>query len=110
MLNKQYTILQRKRLVVVFLAVLTVAFLYLLYLPANLFDEGESMCFSVLFFNQTCYGCGLTRGIQHLIHLDFEKAYAFNKLSFVVFPLAIYVILSEAKKYVQKADRDSKNK
>jgi hypothetical protein len=39
--------------------------------------------------------CGMTRAVQHLIHLDFETAYHFNKLSFVVFPLLIGMILWE---------------
>ncbi|MCB9234497.1 MAG: DUF2752 domain-containing protein [Bacteroidia bacterium] len=33
------------------------------------------------------YSKGLTRGVMHLIHLDFKTAADFNKLSFVVFPI-----------------------
>lgn len=70
----------------------------LLFLPANLFDNGQSICVSVLLFDKQCYGCGMTRAIQHLIHFEFEKAYDFNKLSFIVLPLSLFMIGTEIKK------------
>ncbi len=59
----------------------------LLILPIDFFDTGATICVSKLFTQKECYACGLTRGIMHLIHLDFETAYAYNMLSFIVFPL-----------------------
>lgn len=67
--------------------VLVVIPLVLLLLPANYFDEGQSICLSVLLFEQECMGCGMTRACMHLIHGDFHIAAQFNKLSFVVLPL-----------------------
>jgi hypothetical protein len=61
--------------------------LVLLILPANFFDNGESICLSQLLFKAECYACGMTRGVMHLIHLDFEKAYEYHMLSFTVLPL-----------------------
>lgn len=66
----------------------------LIYLPAHHFDEGESICLSVVLFDMQCYGCGMTRGIQHLIHLDFAEAWRYNKLSFIVAPLLVYLLVS----------------
>jgi hypothetical protein len=63
----------------------------LIALPKDFFDQGQSICLSMLLLDTTCYGCGMTRAIQHLIHLDFEAAYDFNKLSFIVLPLLIGV-------------------
>ena len=40
-----------------------------------------------------CWGCGLTRGMMHLIHLDFVGAYNYNKLSFLILPLLIFDLL-----------------
>ena len=74
---------------------------YLLYLPANHFDEGQSICLSVVLFNQKCFGCGMTRGIQHLIHGNFGTAWEFNKLTFVVFPLTVYLLLFEIYKVLK---------
>lgn len=78
--------------------------LFLLYLPKNYFDSGKPMCLSVLLFDRNCYGCGMTRGIQHLIHFDFKTAYDFNKLSFIVFPLFVFMIVKDAIKTNKKAD------
>lgn len=55
--------------------------LILLILPSNFFDKGESICLSKQLFNQTCYGCGMTKSIQHLIHLEWLKSIEYNKLS-----------------------------
>lgn len=63
----------------------------LLIMPANYFDDGQSICLSVLLLGQECYACGLTRATMHLIHFDFEIAYTLNKASFVLFPLLVYL-------------------
>jgi hypothetical protein len=63
----------------------------LLILPANYFDEGQSVCLSLLLANTECYGCGMTRAIMHLIHLNLNQALYFNKLSLAVLPLLIVV-------------------
>jgi hypothetical protein len=65
------------------------AFLFLFFLPADFFDTGESMCLSVLFFDLECLGCGLTRGMMYLMHLEFQTAWQFNKLSFIILPIGI---------------------
>jgi hypothetical protein len=67
----------------------------LLILPANFFDKGQSMCLSVLLFDRECYGCGMVRAIQHLIHLDFSVAYELNKLSIIVFSLLVFYYFKE---------------
>jgi hypothetical protein len=64
----------------------------LLYLPADFFDYGESVCLSVVLFDQECYGCGMTRGVQHLLHLDLKEAWNYNKLAFIVLPLGIFMV------------------
>lgn len=64
---------------------------FLLLLPAHFFDDGPSICLSVLLLGQECFACGLTRATMHLIHFDIEGAYALNKASFVLFPLLVYL-------------------
>jgi hypothetical protein len=59
----------------------------LLILPADFFDEGTAVCLSRVFFDVECYACGLTRACQHLIHLDFFKAFEYNMACFIVLPL-----------------------
>jgi len=69
------------------LAVIIFTPIVLLFLPADFFDAGESICLSKVIFNVECYGCGMTRACQHLIHFDFEDAFAYNMLSFIALPL-----------------------
>ena len=62
-------------------------------LPASFFDKGQSLCLSVLLLHKECFACGITRAIQHLIHLDFEVAWHFNKLVVFVFPILAFLWL-----------------
>lgn len=80
------------------LAGCAIAGITLLILPADYFDTGQALCLSVLIADVECYGCGMTRAIQHMIHFEFEEAWMFNKLSFVVAPLGVYAIGWEVKK------------
>ena len=82
----------------IFIVLLVIPVLLLL-LPSSFFDSGESVCLSVSLFSKECYACGMTRAIQHLIHLDFVIAYQFNKLSIIVFPLLVISYFKELKKY-----------
>ena len=65
--------------------------LNLLLLPADIFDKGQSICLSQLLAGQECFACGISRGIMHLIHFDFEEAFAYNMLSFIVLPLLVII-------------------
>jgi len=59
----------------------------LMLLPSDFFDKGNSICLSKMLANMECYACGLTRATMHFIHFDFDKAWSYNKLSFIVVPL-----------------------
>ena len=89
--------MKNKIYIIYFIGLLLVP-LVLLVLPADFFDYGESICISNVFFNTQCYACGLTRAVQHLIHLDVLAAYEFNKLIVIVFPLLIFVYYKELKR------------
>ncbi len=78
----------------------------LLLLPADFFDTGESVCLSVQFFDMQCYGCGMTRAIQHLIHFDFHEAYDYNKLSFVVFFVLFTVWIQEIRRILRRLKQE----
>ena len=95
---RSYIQAHKRILAYIIFIVLSLAFVALMILPATYFDTGRATCLSVILFDRECYGCGMTRGIQHLIHFDFEKAYQFNKLSFIVLPLSIIAILMELNK------------
>lgn len=82
-------------------AVMALIPLVLLALPATFFDHGESLCLSKILADLECYGCGMTRAIMHLIHLDFEQAWFYNKLSFVVLPLLAFLYGQEFYKEIK---------
>ena len=85
---------------------LVIAPFVLLLLPADFFDTGESMCLSVQLFDMQCYGCGMTRAIQHLIHFDFHEAYDYNKLSFVVFFVLFIVWIQEIRRILRRLKQE----
>ena len=58
--------------------------------PIDQFDSGETVCLSRVFFDLECWGCGMTRALKHLICFDFEGAWGFNKLSFLVLPILTF--------------------
>ena len=68
--------------------------IFLLFAPSDLFDEGPPLCFSVLILGRECFGCGMTRAIMHLIHFEFQEAYYYNAMSFVVLPLLAWLWVS----------------
>ena len=80
--------------------------LILLILPSDYFDDGESMCVSVMLFDTECYACGMTRGIMHLIHGEFSKAYDFNILSLIVFPLIVVYYFVELVKFRKTLNKE----
>jgi hypothetical protein len=63
----------------------------LLYLPADYFDHGESICPSKVLLDMECLGCGITRAMQHVIHLDFVAAWNFNNLVVIVAPVLFFL-------------------
>lgn len=63
----------------------------LLCLPATFFDTGQSISLFELAGVEDYYSKGMTKGVMHLIHLDFEGAWHYNKLSVIVLPLIAYV-------------------
>lgn len=75
----------------IWLAFLVLFPIVLLLLPADFFDHGEAICPSKRFFDIECLGCGMTRGVMHLIHLDFDTALYYNMGSFLVMPAIGYL-------------------
>ena len=92
----------KKKINRIYFTILILLPIVLLILPADYFDKGQSICVSVLLFDKNCYACGMTRAIQHLIHLDFQQASEFHKLSFLVLPLLIVSYYNTLKKVYKK--------
>ena len=66
--------------------------LVLVCLPFDYFDTGQSISmFAWLGVQDYIHSTGMTRAVMHLIHFDFPGAWGYNRLSFIVLPLLIYV-------------------
>jgi len=63
-------------------------------LPADYFDEGQSMCPSVLLFDLECFGCGTTRAVQHFHHFEFGDALYFHSLSPLIYGFLLFLWIS----------------
>ena len=74
---------------------LVVSPLILFFINVSTVENNPSVCLSVVFFNQECYGCGMGRALFNLFHLNFKEAYYYNSLSFVVFPLLLFTWIKE---------------
>jgi len=74
----------------------------LLLLPADFFDEGESICLSVQLLGKSCHACGLTRSIMHLIHFDVGEAVYYNSLSLLVAPLIGFLIFVRLRQNINQ--------
>lgn len=75
--------------------------LTLFFLSPSFLDNKQSICLSVFFFDQECYGCGMGRALFKIMHFEFEEAYYYNALSFIVFPLLVFVWAKELFKNIK---------
>jgi hypothetical protein len=71
------------------IGVYIVAPIFLLLLPVDYFDHGQSISIFEWIGVDGYYSKGLTKACMHLLHLDIRGAASFNKLSFVVLPLIV---------------------
>jgi hypothetical protein len=90
---------------IIFVLILIVIPITLIILPSNHFDSGNSICISKLILNKNCFGCGMTRGIQHLIHLEIKESMEYNRLSLLVLPILIYLWFKNLKRYICRLNR-----
>jgi hypothetical protein len=74
------------------LAALLLTPIVLWILPSGFFDGSDViLCPSRLFFNIECFGCGMTRAVMHMHHLEIEDAIYYNNGVVVVFPALVVI-------------------
>jgi hypothetical protein len=73
------------------LVLLLMAPLVLWLLPADFFDQGLVVCPSRVLFDLECFGCGMTRAVMYLHHLDIDQAVYFNPGVLLVYPALVMV-------------------
>lgn len=65
-------------------------------------DNDFSFCLIKNLLGIKCYGCGLTRGLSAMIHLDFKRMYDLNKINLITIPLLSFLYIKEMLKLFSK--------
>ena len=74
----------KKYLKILFIIILGTVFFFI---PKDYLGETYPICLFRLLFNINCIGCGTTRAVWSIMHLNFLKAIEYNKLIVITFPL-----------------------
>lgn len=85
----------KKRIVYIFAFVITLVLILLLLELINY------KCIYRELFNIYCAGCGFTRMIKSIIHLDFYQAFRYNPLLFVFFIIFIPYFIYQIYLYIR---------
>jgi len=97
---------------------LSLILIFLAVIPANVVSKGPPICVfkniilpfvfhgncptSGLFVDCNCPACGLTRAISSIMHGDFSAAWGYNRLSFLVFGLMVFLIIFNLIKAIKE--------
>ena len=76
--------------------------IYFILLPNDHFVGKQSLCLSMLLFDQSCYACGMTKACKAITSFDFDRAYYYNPLSFLVFPILLFYWFNQIKYILKK--------
>ena len=72
-------------------------------------DNDFSFCVFKNLFGIKCYGCGLTRGLSAMLHLDLKRMYELNKLNIITIPLLSFLYVKEVHKLYSKQKNSAIN-
>jgi len=89
--NKILGFLRKNSLVIKLFFILVVVFVFY-NIPKNYLGDEFPICIFKNIFHRECLGCGTTRAFWSILHLQFETALEYNKLSIITFPLFTFSI------------------
>ena len=70
--------------------------LTLITIPTSWLERRRSVCLFRNLFGIRCPGCGMVKAISCILHGDLKRAFHYNKLVVIVFPLLCYTWLRNA--------------
>jgi hypothetical protein len=96
----------KKQVIKILLVVAAVLVFY--NIPKKYLGDTYPICLYRIIFGEQCIGCGTTRAIWSILHLNLKEAIEYNKLIVVNFPLLIGCCISWIMK--RGETNESKNK
>lgn len=75
----------------IIIIILIVSPIILRYITLNDLEKAPTLCVWKNITGKDCWGCGTSRAIVSVLHLDFKQAYNFNKRIVIVFPILVYL-------------------
>lgn len=84
----------RKRNSTIKLIIYILVFIVVMSIPIK-YIEGRSFCLLYNLFNIKCFGCGTTRAIFNLLHLNIGRAINYNAFAVVWFTLFLLSIFQD---------------
>ncbi len=67
--------------------------IYLFSESLDLLETQRSICLVKNIFGVDCWGCGITKAIIASVQFDFVRAFHYNELIVIIYPLLIYLWL-----------------
>ncbi len=64
--------------------------------------QAPSLCVYKNLTGKDCWGCGTSRALVSIMHLNFTQAYDYNKRIIIVFPLLVYLWLKYLLRYIKQ--------
>jgi hypothetical protein len=64
--------------------------------------KAPSLCIYKNLTRKDCWGCGTSRALVSIMHLNFPAAYAYNKRIVIIFPLLVYLWLKYLLRYIKQ--------
>ena len=71
-------------------SILVLTLLLIFYnIPRQYLGDTFPLCLYQIAFDHKCFGCGTTRAVWSILHLNISDALEYNKLIVLIFPLLV---------------------
>jgi hypothetical protein len=77
--------------------------LLLSVLPTEFLNTVPSICLFKKLFGIECLGCGMTRAISSMLHLNFSEAISYNRLVVILLPAAFTFVVKDCVSFYRRS-------